>query len=165
MPDPEPPVVSWAFIADAMLGRLARWLRLLGFDTLYDPFGEDRGLARQSAALGRILLTRDRGLLERRIVTRGLLILHDRPADQLRQVLDSFSLRPSAWKIFSRCTVCNGELLPREPGEVEGQVPPFIHRRHDRFWLCPGCFRIYWEGSHRVRALEVLRRWGIDPSQ
>lgn len=165
MQDPDSPLFPPAFIADAMLGRLARWLRLLGFDTLYDPFGEDRKLARQSVAQGRVLLTRDRGLLERRIVQSGLLIAHDRPAAQLRQVLDEMHLPSSTWRIFSRCTVCNGLLATATPEEVEGLVPPFIHRRHTEFWRCPCCGRVYWEGSHRQRAWEVLQRWGILQSQ
>jgi hypothetical protein len=141
-----------------MLGRLARWLRLLGYDTLYDPRADDRALARQSAAEGRILLTRDRGLLARRIVTQGLLVEHDHLAGQLRQVATACGLVLDPGRCFTRCLSCNAGTGEAERSEVAGRVPPFVLRTHERFRACPGCGRVYWAGSHRELALRELGR-------
>jgi hypothetical protein len=146
------------FVVDAMLGRLARWLRLLGYDALYDPAADDRELARCAAASGRVLLTRDRGLLARRLVTRGLLVEDEHLAGQLRQVAAAFSLSLDPARCFTRCLACNSETreVPRE--EVGGRVPPYVQRTHERFRACPGCDRVYWAGSHRELALRQLAR-------
>jgi len=146
------------FVVDAMLGRLARWLRLLGYDALYDPSADDRALARCAAASGRILLTRDRGLLARRLVTRGLLIHDDRLAGQLRQVAAECGLALDPARCFTRCLACNAETREVSRDEVAGRVPPFVLRTHERFRACPGCGRVYWAGSHRALALRQLAR-------
>jgi len=141
-----------------MLGRLARWLRLLGYDALYDPSADDRELARCAAASGRVLLTRDRGLLARRLVTRGLLIDDDHLAGQLRQVAAEFGLAFDPARCFTRCLACNAPTREVSPAEVEGRVPPFVLRTQERFRACPGCARVYWAGSHRELALRQLER-------
>lgn len=146
------------FVVDAMLGRLARWLRLLGHDTLYDPSAEDRELARCAAATGRILLTRDRGLLARRLVTRGVLVEHDDLAGQLRQVSAACGLALDPARCFTRCPSCNAETVDAAPEAVSGRVPPYVLRTHERFRACPGCGRVYWAGTHRDAALRRLGR-------
>lgn len=148
------PLRAVRFVADAHLGRLARYLRLLGFDTRFENDPGDRELARLSADEGRILLSRDRGLLARAIVTHGLWVPSARPREQLAWVVERLDLyrliRP-----FTRCTVCNGGLEPVPGTEVRDQVPERVAKVFHRFWRCRGCGRIYWEGSHyqRLRAL------------
>lgn len=145
------------FIADVMLGRLARWLRTLGFDTAYDDAITDTELVRRAFAEGRYILTRDRRLPEQWRITGALLLESEKPLDQLREVVRRFGLQPSE-RLFSRCLVCNAEVVPASPEEVEALVPPLIRERHESFFRCPNCGRVYWEGSHTRRMRSALTR-------
>lgn len=139
------------FIADAMLGRLARWLRLMGFDTLYHADLSDSELIRLAKGQERILLTRDTGILGRDIGG-CILIESDDPFAQLRQVLAE--LRPEPPRQM-RCANCNGTLEKVErKEEVADSVPEHVYLSHSRFLRCTGCGNIYWEGSQyrRLRA-------------
>lgn len=150
------------FIADAMLGRLARWLRSLGYDTVYEPATPDAGLCRRAQAEGRTLLTRDRALLVERRPASALFIRDDDPLAQLVQVVGALGLewrnRPAC-----RCTACNGTLDAVEQGAVAGRVPPWILDHHQRFAACRGCGRIYWAGTHAARMKREIRRVLADP--
>lgn len=135
------------FLADAHLGKLAGYLRMLGFDTLFRPSADDHALAAVSAAERRILLTRDRALLMHRVVTHGCYVRQRRPREQLVYLLERLDLcrqlRP-----FSRCMRCNTPLqrsADNMPGEL---LPPRVRNRQDKFWRCPCCRRVYWRGSH-----------------
>ncbi len=150
--DADPP----RFIADSMLGRLARWLRLLGHDTVYEPRWDDRTIIRIAVRDRRTILTRDRGLMARKIVRDGLLVDSEDLAAQLRQVLRAFKLTVSRESIFTRCTACNSPVVPADKAALSGQVPPYVLRRHDRFLSCPGCGRVYWGGTHQDLALRRL---------
>ncbi len=135
------------FVCDAHLGRLARDLRLLGFDTVFaNDLGDDQ-LARRAATEQRILLTRDRQLLMRREVTHGCYLRAARPEEQLAHLVRRLQLcgliRP-----FSRCTACNTAVEPVPLSATETALPPSVRRLHDRFWRCSGCGRVYWQGSH-----------------
>ena len=132
-------------LADSMLGRLAKWLRLLGYDTAYDNAATDPQLARRARAEARILLTRDRELAGRRGL-RILLIESQVLEEQVRQVLEA--LGPPPFPALSRCTVCNVALEPVSHAEVAGRVPQYVLRTHGDFRYCTGCKRIYWPGSH-----------------
>jgi hypothetical protein len=146
------------FVADAMLARLARWLRVLGFDTLYDPQVHDRDLARISGEQGRMLLTRDRGLLRDLRPVHALEITHDAALDQLRQVVTSLSLEAPA-ELFTRCMVCNGALsapLPRP--EADALVPEGVRGIPGPIRKCPVCGRVYWHGSHTRRMRAAVDR-------
>jgi len=136
-----------AFIADCMLGKLAKWLRVLGFDVLYFSRIEDDDLLRVARSEGRILLTRDTRLAARARTVRGLLIDSERWEDQVRQVLDVFDLRGEAAP-HSRCIACNLALKPLVRERVRNLVVPFVLERGRAFSLCPGCGRVYWKGSH-----------------
>lgn len=142
------------FIADVHLGALARQLRLLGFDTLYDAGADDATLASRSAHGRRILLTRDVGLLKRAAVTRGHWLRATEPRRQLEEVITAFSLQRDLAP-FTRCTVCNGLLRTVTRVSVAGRVPPRVHARFRRFWECRRCGRIYWRGTH-FPGLEAL---------
>ena len=144
------------FLADAMLGRLATWLRILGYDAEYFR-GDDEELLRLAWQDGRILLTRDSVLLRRRRLPPHLFIQCDRVQDQLREVLAALALRPPAAP-GQRCVRCNVALEPRTKSEVRDSVPEFVWATQDAFWACPRCRRIYWPGTHRRHMAEAIRR-------
>ena len=145
--------VEVKFIVDGMLGRLAKWLRILGYDTAYLPRLDDNQLVRLARAEGRLLLTRDRGLARRRGL-QCLLIESDYLEEQLRQILTELALTEE--NSFSRCPVCNTPLQRIEKTELEGRVPPHIFHTHKDFSLCPNCGKIYWPGTHWARMQEKL---------
>jgi uncharacterized protein with PIN domain len=138
-----------------MLGRLAKWLRILGFDTAYDPVLDDHALLRLARAEGRVLLTSDRELA-RRPGAQSLLIEDMDLEAQLRQVVGALHLYPDA--AFSRCPVCNAllEALGREA--VRDRVPAHVLRKYTEFRHCPHCDRVYWPGTHRAQMLEIIDR-------
>jgi uncharacterized protein with PIN domain/DNA-directed RNA polymerase subunit RPC12/RpoP len=145
------------FIADAMLGRLARWLRVLGYDTAFDADIEDETLVRRSFEEGRHILTRDRRLPQEWRIRDYLVVGDDEPLEQLRQIAGHFALR---WDgpLFTRCTVCNMTLEAAAREDVAEEVPPRVLEASDRFARCPGCGRVYWEGSHTERMRARLAR-------
>ena len=144
------------FVLDVHLGRLARLLRLAGFDTLYANNRDDAELARTSRRDGRILLTRDRGLLMRAEVSHGYCVRSPSPPEQLREVLARFELAGNM-KPFSLCLVCNQRLerLPRR--RARARVPEKVARSYRRFRTCPRCGRVYWRGSHWESMRRLLR--------
>jgi len=141
------------FIVDGMLGRLAKWLRILGYDTAFSPNLDDNQLVRLARAEGRLLLTRDRGLARRRGL-QCLLIESHHLEEQLDQILAELPL--TGEHPFSRCPICNTPLQKVEKPELEGRVPPHIFRTHKDFSLCPNCDKIYWPGTHWARMREKL---------
>ena len=149
------------FLADEMLGRLARWLRILGYDTLYLSPVNDHELVRLARAEGRVLLTRDTGLARRRGV-KTLLVASQHLEEQLAQVLGDLTLEPSP--AFSRCMVCNALLQPLAREDARQRVPRYVYRTHEEFLLCPGCDRVYWRGSHWEHMRELLARLGDSSS-
>ena len=132
-------------LLDGMLGRLAKWLRLLGYDTAYFPDLDDHELVRLARAQGRVLLTRDRELTRRRGLT-CLLVESDELEEQIQQVISDLNLKTE--RPFSRCPVCNTLLQEVEKPSVKGRVPPYVFRTKEHFNLCPECGRIYWRGTH-----------------
>jgi len=149
------PLREIRFLADTHLGRLAAYLRLMGFDTVYGHNLGDRDLTQLASAERRILLTRDRGLLMRSAITHGYWLRQTDPKLQLREVLERFDLASSAAP-FTRCLRCNTPLAAASKPEVAGRVPPGVDARHREFHRCPGCGRIYWEGSHYRRMSELI---------
>ena len=138
------------FLADAHLGGLARYLRLLGFDALFANDPGDARLASIAAGEGRVLLSRDRQLLMRRAVTHGLYVPQKRPRDQVWYVVERLDLY-RALRPFTRCTVCNGLLASVDKRALGAEIPPRVRSAFDRFWRCRGCGRVYWQGSHYRR--------------
>jgi uncharacterized protein with PIN domain len=145
------------FLADAMLGRLARWLRVLGFDTEYDSRAPDDALVRRAADEGRIILTRDRHLLRERRPAGAIEIHGDVPLEQLRQVVDALAL-DAPRELFTRCLIDNAllELVP-EP-ERDALLPPAARATRDVVRRCGVCGRVYWRGSHARRMQVALAR-------
>lgn len=136
-----------------MLGRLTRWLRVLGYDTVFAPDTDDTELLRRARAEGRVLLTADHALAARR-GARTLLIKAQDLADQLRQVRDALGPPPGAG--FSRCVACNGELELADKSALVDRVPPYVFATQQEFHRCPDCGRIYWPGTHVEHMRAVL---------
>lgn len=150
------------FIADVHLGSLATALRMAGFDTLFDKDLDDASIAEIAAREGRIVLTRDRKLLERGNVTHGC-YLHPSDAErQLRELFARLDLARSA-RPFTRCTVCNALVHSATRESVADRVPPKVLALHDRFTCCEGCGRVYWEGSHWLRMRALLDELQVPP--
>lgn len=143
------------FLADAMLGRLATWLRILGYDAEYCRADDDT-LLRRARDEERILLTRDTGILRRRQLPPHLFIQSDHVTAQVGQVVRTLGLDPSV-PPARRCPRCNVVLELRTKAEAAGRVPEFVWSHHDSFWGCPTCGRIYWPGTHRQRMDETIR--------
>jgi uncharacterized protein with PIN domain/sulfur carrier protein ThiS len=143
------------FVADAHLGRLARYLRMLGFDTLYENAAPDRQLVGISRTERRVLLTRDRNLLMHRELTHGVFVRGDRPRDQLRHVVERLDLRSDCLP-FSRCMNCNAALEEIDRSAVIGEVPPTVERTQRHFRRCTGCRHVYWRGTHYERMLKLV---------
>lgn len=142
------------FVLDVHLGRLAAYLRMLGFDTLYSNQAEDSELVRISSEQRRILLTRDRGVLKHSAVSHGYWLRETNSRRQAAEVVRRFDLgrliRP-----LTRCMVCNYMLQPASREQVRDHVPPAVLDACQEYHACPGCGRIYWEGSHTKR----MRHW------
>jgi hypothetical protein len=144
-------VMETRFIADAMLGKLARWMRVLGCDVEYFPSIGDRELVELAAGSGRLILTRDTLLVRRRGArSNHFFVEGDDFRSQLRQVVERFAIDPSAL-FLTRCLACNTLLAEIGKGAVRERVPPYIHETQAEFRICPTCGRIYWQGTHRER--------------
>lgn len=146
------------FVLDVHLGRLARALRLLGLDTRYGNDLADAVIVRLAREEGRIILTRDRGLLAAPEVTHGYWVRATDVEAQVREVLARFDLARQLAP-FSRCLACNGELAPVAKEAVDHRLPPGTRRTYDAFWRCAGCGRIYWRGAHWARLKAMVARW------
>jgi uncharacterized protein with PIN domain len=135
------------FVLDVHLGRLAKSLRMLGFDTLYNNTDDDRTLSEISHRDGRILLTRDRELLKRSMVTHGYCVRATRPRDQLSELIRRFDLVPRV-RPFRLCLRCNEPLEAVQKSEVRELLPARVAETYERFRRCPSCGRVYWRGTH-----------------
>jgi uncharacterized protein with PIN domain len=153
------------FAADCNVGRLARWLRALGFDATYEAGIADRDLVALALAEGRVLLTRDADLMRRRAIAlgsvRAVLLRDDRADEQLRQVIDELGLSPAGvagllGRALSRCLRCNVELVPRTRTVVRDRLPPRVLSTQERFSQCPRCARVYWPGGHWRRLRDQM---------
>lgn len=141
------PLPELRFVVDVNAGRLARYLRMAGFDTLYDPCWDDRTILAVLQAEPRLLLSRNLDLLKRKQVAFGRRIRADNPLDQLREVIGLFGIRDLP-KPFSRCLECNLPLEPVAKGDILPRLEPLTIRYVDLFSICRNCDRIYWQGSH-----------------
>jgi uncharacterized protein with PIN domain len=145
------------FAADAMLGRLARWLRVLGFDTTYDPALTDADLVRLANAQGRTLLTRDRHLLRELHPAFAHEVRQDAPLDQLRELIAALQLAAPA-ELFTRCMLCNAVLSALEQEEATQLLPTGVQGIPGPVRHCPACGKVYWQGSHVRRMRDALQR-------
>ena len=147
------------FAVDRMLGRLARWLRILGHDVAYGPHLGGRALIDLARREGRVLLTRDTRLVRSRDLPPHLFIDSDHFREQLRQVATAFALGGAA--LLGRCLDCNRVLdeLPRE--RARDRVPVFVWETAERFLVCGGCGRLYWPATHRAHVVRELEALGL----
>lgn len=145
------------FVADAHLGGLARFLRMLGFDTLHDNGFSDEAIRRLAAEECRIVLTRDRELLKCRDIARGCYVHALKPQEQLREVAVRYGLAARA-RPFTLCLLCNLRLQPVDKTAVAHRLPPQVLEEQPTFCRCASCDRVYWPGSHYRRMGEALAR-------
>ncbi len=146
------------FVVDSMLGRLARWLRAMGYDTVYVRHVRDGDLLALARSEGRILLTRDARLARSVGEGEAYLVRAERLEAQLDEVVAACGLEPGPG-LLSRCLECNHLLTSLRPDALHGRIPPHILASHREFSGCPACGRIYWEGSHAQRMRDRLRRF------
>ena len=151
-------MIGMRFIADSMLGKLAKWLRLAGLDVSYVKNIEDDLLIKKALSEDRIILTRDRNIEKRKAVKRCLLIESDHLEEQLSQCIGTFTLN-SFDEAFSRCIRCNTPLEEIHKDSLVNTVPNYIWKTNDKFMQCNSCNRIYWSGTHRESAEKFLRRF------
>ncbi len=141
------------FLVDHMLGKLAKYLRFMGYDTYY-PKGDmrDDELIRIAREEGRVIITRDRELARR---SNGFLVLSGDYREQLKIVIREFKLNDE--NLLSRCSVCNEPLVQVEKEKIRGKVPEYVYETHEDFYLCPKCGRVYWYGTHTERIEREIR--------
>ncbi len=152
-----PQLQEFRFVLDGHLGRLTTYLRMLGFDALYQPRCDDQDLSRTSAIQSRVLLTRDRGLLKRGEVVWGYFVRTTEPKKQLLEVLRRFNLFRLATP-FQRCLRCNCLLQPISKESISERLTRRTARCYDDFRICPSCSRLYWKGSHHEHMQVFIAR-------
>jgi uncharacterized protein with PIN domain len=148
------PLRRTRFSADVHLGKLARFLRMMGFDSSWGNDRDDDVIVRSARSEGRIILTRDRGLLKRRAVTHGYLVRSLSPREQLGEVLARFDLSGQV-RMFARCMSCNTALARVNRVSVLDRLPPAVAESCTEFSRCPGCGRVFWRGTHWQRMTEM----------
>jgi hypothetical protein len=149
------------FIADSNVGKLAKLLRIAGYDTLFFNGENDAHRIATALAESRVILTRDTQIMKRRLVTSGqlkaLLIKSDEPERQMQQVINTLNL-DCQFKPFTLCLECNQPLLERSKEQVKDLVPPYVFQTQNQFMQCPACHRIYWRGTHWQAMTQRLKK-------
>ncbi len=153
----ERPLRNPKFILDVHLGTLARYLRMLGFDTLYKNNYNDEEIVNISLNESRTILTKDKGILKRNKVNRGYYIRNSNPEKQLEEVLTRFDLNNSINE-FTRCLECNTLLEPIEKEKIIEKLPPKVKERQTEFYICNNCNKVYWPGSHYQKMKKMIGR-------
>jgi len=148
------------FLADRMLGRLAKWLRIIGYDTVYVRHLSPVGLMREGRQQGRLILTRDTRVARYKNAPPFLFIRSDRFREQLKQVVETLKLDPYA-RLLSRCVECNRLLEGVAREKVRERVPPYVWETQVEFVHCPSCRRTYWGATHKEHVLTELKGLGI----
>jgi uncharacterized protein with PIN domain len=153
------------FAAEKTLGRLTKWLRLLGFDTRYESELTGKKFI-DTLEKDRVLLTRTRRIQNQFASRKLIFVESDHLPQQLKQIFRELGLKEAQTRPFSRCLQCNVPIVTVEKISIRGRVPDYIFELHDRFQKCPECDRIYWPGSHTRRSLEKIQQvLGLDLAQ
>lgn len=148
------------FIADVMLGKLAKWLRIMGIDVIYNSHMDDQKLISLALKEKRVLLTRDTKLLKIKSLDDYLFISSDHLWEQLAQVIDYYHIDPLE-KAFTRCILCNQGLVKKKKEDVKDLVAPYVYSTQEQFSQCLQCHKVYWAGTHKddmYLKLSTLRR-------
>lgn len=139
------------FIIDTNVGKLAKWLRMMGYDTLLFNEQDDGKMVKIALSQARLIITRDSEFMKRRAITKGrvkaFLVTEDKPELQMQTVINALQLEKEC-KPFTRCLECNSQLTNRERGEIKPAVPPRVFEMQDQYMECPSCHRIFWRGTH-----------------
>jgi uncharacterized protein with PIN domain len=152
-------LVEKKFIADVMLGRLAKWLRVLGYDTLYQPFYK-QGMIETAVREGHRLLSRHRPTVAH--YANAMLIRSDHVKDQLYEMKNAGAITSERSQWFSRCLLCNALLQKAEEADARENVPEYVfYQSASAISACPSCGRYFWPGSHRERMVRQLEEWGL----
>ncbi len=149
------PLREIKFVADVHLGRLARYLRMLGMDTLYKNDFEDAEIIEISNREKRTILTHDKGILMNGKVSRGYFVRNENPKKQLTELVKRFHLVSLA-KPFSRCLDCNGKIIAKEKQYIDQQLEPLTKKYFNKFLVCENCGKIYWKGSHYEKMIQFI---------
>jgi uncharacterized protein with PIN domain len=145
------------YIADAMLGKLVTWMRMIGCNVEYFPDIGDEELVDRAHELDRLILTRDTLLIQRRNAKHNhYFIDHDSYKDQLKQVVSHFNIDPYR-DILTRCLRCNDKLVHIDRKAIKDKVPPYVYNTQNEFKTCPSCRRIYWGATHKEEMLRQLK--------
>ncbi len=128
-----------------MLGTLAKWLRIIGYDTAYGE-GNDSEIIKKADTEERILFTRDKELHDRYV--NSVFVGSTKLEEQIKEVINALKLKIDMGNALSRCTLCNAPIMKTSKEQAKGKVPPHAYETHDNFWICPKCKRIYWMGTH-----------------
>jgi uncharacterized protein with PIN domain len=155
------PISELRFIVDENVGKLARWLRMMGYDSVFFTGEDDSQMVRQAIGEDRILLTRDTGIMKRRVVSTGrlkaILFTSEEPEQQMRQLMVAFNLKEQSHP-FTICLECNQPLEEVAPADVKDRVPPYVYKTQTRYVECPACRRVYWRGTHWAAMLHRLEK-------
>jgi len=153
---------SVKFIVDNNAGKLSKWLRIMGYDTLFFNGSDDASMIATALVEGRVILTRDTQIMKRGVVTSGqikaVLIRSDEPELQMRQVIESLNL-DCQFRPFAICLECNQLLVERSKQGVKDLVPPYVYQTQSQYMECPACHRIYWRGTHWQAMTKNLERF------
>jgi hypothetical protein len=140
------------FAAEKTLGKLAKWLRILGFDAIYDPD------IKNPAESGRILLTRTKRIKYEYTTDKLIFIKSDKPFKQLKEVIKALGIVKEDIKTFTRCIRCNTKIRMINKNSIRSVIPDYVWENQDSFKTCIKCKRIYWQGSHTKRSMEIIKK-------
>ena len=150
------------FIVDSNVGKLTKWLRMMGYDTLFFNGSNDSGMVATALNEGRVILTRDTQIMKRRVVTSGqlkaILIQSDEPERQMQQTINTLNL-DCQFRPFAICLECNQPLLERSKQQIKDLVPLYVFQTQSQYMECPACHRIYWRGTHWQAMIRKLERF------
>ena len=146
------------FLTDPTLGKLTKWLRILGFDTIYYRRNIDRNFLRKAEREGRVVLTRKKDMANRSFSGRMIIVNENLVQHQMKEVIRKLLLKPDPDNFFSICLKCNRELKEVSKKEVEGIVPDYVSESYNDFRVCPECRNVFWPGTHRDNMFDELKR-------
>jgi len=153
---------NYKFLADENVGKLGRWLRVLGYDAVCYSLPSDAEIAARALKEGRIILTRDSDFLEKKMVERCVHLESINTGEQLRQVISELNLTPTEDKIFTRCVECNVPIEQIGKSEICSKVPTYVYQTQEIFYRCPDCEKIFWNGTHVENVKDKMKPYLVE---